>query len=120
MDITHLPIIDWDLGKKLAGNKMDLACDILDFFMKDIANDVKVIKLLFTQGQYDHLLRQAHKLHSALCYCGLPRLKMIVASLEAQLKAKITTQLAPLIEQLETEVTVLFNYYARTPSAAKL
>lgn len=34
MDLADLPIIDREMGLKLAGNKEDLAQDLLDFFIR--------------------------------------------------------------------------------------
>ena len=96
--VTHLPIIDWQLGIKLAGNKADVARELLDLFMSTLQKDMQTLRQLDEEKNTMALYQQVHKLHGALCYCGLPRLKMIVAQLETELKSidLSSTPLAPL------------------------
>lgn len=113
MEINHLPVIDWNLGAKLAGNKLEVAKEMLNFFMKDIKEDVKFIHQLYQSKQSDLLLREVHKMHSALCYCGLPRLKTIISSIEITLKANAAAELSDILKQLDQEVNLLINHHTK-------
>lgn len=112
MDFTELPIIDWELGIKLAGNNKQLAKEIIDLFIKNIKTERANIQLLFEKNQYKELTKQIHKLHGAICYCGLPRLKNLVAKLETNLKNNIMDSLPSLLNQLDTEINLLLLQYS--------
>ena len=111
MKLNNLPIIDWNLAIKLAGNKQAFAEEILDILVKNLPNDVAKLKELLGKENYLELWRHLHKLHGALCYCGLPRLKSIVWNLEIELKSDKTQGLPALIDELETETAILLDYY---------
>lgn len=113
MDTENPPVIDWEQSIKLAGNKRDLANDILTMLIKDLPNDLSAITTCYKVQNYQEMLRLVHKLHGALCYCGLPRLKTVVARLETELKNNIMDGLPPLIETLDSEVNLLLERYSR-------
>lgn len=112
MELNHLPIIDWELCIRLAGNKTELAEEILDLLMSSLSEDLSTINNLYTERNYKELLRKVHTLHGALCYCGLPRLKTIVARLETALKNNIISNLLSLLNQLHAEVNLLLEHYS--------
>ncbi|VVC75712.1 Signal transduction histidine-protein kinase BarA [Aquicella siphonis] len=109
MDLGNLPVIDWEQGIRLAGNKRDLAEEMLALLMKGLPQDITAINNAFHAQNYSELLRLVHKLHGALCYCGLPRLKTIAGCLETQLKNNIMDSLPSLIKQLDSEVALLLG-----------
>lgn len=113
MHTENLPVIDWEQSIKLAGNKRDLANDILVMLIKDLPNDTSAINACYKAQNYQEMLRLVHKLHGALCYCGLPRLKTVVSRLETELKNNIMDGLPPLIETLDNEVNLLLERYSR-------
>lgn len=110
MELTHLPIIDWELGTKLAGNNRAAASDLLSFFIKNLRNDLNVIKEYYQREDLKALRNQIHKLHGAVCYCGLPRLKSTLSQLETNLKNNIMVSLPSLMDQLESEVSELLEH----------
>ena len=83
------PIIDWELGIRLAGNKRDLAEDLLALFISKLAEELNTIKSLHQSENYPELTQRVHKLHGASCYCGIPRIKRVLAQLETELKNNI-------------------------------
>lgn len=111
MELHNLPVIDWELGTKLAGNKKELAEEMLDLFMKNLSDEVATINQFYAKKDYPELLRRVHKIHGALCYCGLPRLKTIVARLETELKNNIMTNLPSFLNKLNAEVNLLLEHY---------
>jgi two-component system, NarL family, sensor histidine kinase BarA len=113
MDLAHHPIIDWDQSIKLAGNHKELAEEMLDLLIKSLSEDIARIKRVYKEQNYIELLRQVHKLHGALCYCGLPRIKTLVARLETELKNNIMDSLSALLDQLDAEVNLLLEQYSQ-------
>lgn len=109
MELNHLPVIDWELGVKLAGNKRELAEEILGLLISRLPDEISSIKQSYTAKKYPELRQQLHKLRGALCYCGTPRLKIIVERLESDLKNNIMDDLSPLFNQLDTEVNLLLE-----------
>jgi two-component system, NarL family, sensor histidine kinase BarA len=111
MELAHLPIIDWHLGTKLAGNQRGLAEELLSFLLKDLDSVVDGIKELHKSTDYKKMQQQVHRLHGAVCYCGVPRLKFILAQLETHIKNNIMDDLPSLLEQLDTEVKLLLEHH---------
>lgn len=109
--LENLLSIDWELGKQLAGNKIDLAQDLLNLLIKTLPSDLFHIKSLYVAQDYQQLLKQVHKLHGALSYCGVPRLKTVIAYLETNLKNNIMVDLPFLFDQLDIEVNNLLQHY---------
>src|SRR5579883_3629515 len=103
MELNHLPTIDWELAIKLAGNKPSLAEEMLDLFIKMLPEDLGAINELHENKNYSELLRRVHKLHGALCYCGIPRLKTLIARIEVELKNNILLNL-PLLDRKSTRL----------------
>jgi two-component system sensor histidine kinase BarA len=100
-------IIDWDLSIKLAGNNESAAKEILIFLIKDLPTDLNQIKHLFVKNQYTELTKLVHRLHGALCYCGVPRLKEATQALETALKKNNTSEISKLFIIFENEVNQL-------------
>src|SRR5688500_18054017 len=110
--LRNLPIIDWNQGIVLSGNKRELAEEILTLFVKGLSTDITHIHQAQQAQNYPELLHLVHKLHGALCYCGIPRLKTVTALLETELKNNIMDNLPALIDLLDTEVNLLLEYYS--------
>lgn len=117
MDSETLPIIDWALGTRLAGNNRQLAEEIILLLLKNLTQDVANINKLYQQHQLDELFKHIHKLHGAVCYCGLPRLKKLLSQLETDLKNNIIGNLPSHLHQLDIEVTLLLKHYPVLPTA---
>lgn len=111
-ELTHLPVIDWELGLKLAGNKIELAEEMLELFIGNLSKELSTIKHHYFEQNYKELLRHVHRVHGALCYCGLPRLKTVITKLETELKNNIIMSLPSLLNQLDTEVNLLLEYHS--------
>lgn len=112
MELKNLPIIDWDLSIKLAGNKKDLAEDMLNLLVKNLSEDVSTIKKCHPIDDYQELLRRVHRLHGALCYCGLPRLKSVITRLETDLKKNILINVPTLFQQLDIETSLVLKHHS--------
>ena len=106
-DLSALPIIDWEMGARLAGNNRELAQELLAFLCKTLPAEMTAIKQAFLDKQYIELLQRIHKLHGGVSYCGLPRLKTLLASIESDLRKNKFDDLSDLITRLESEVETL-------------
>lgn len=106
---SALPAIDWKLALKLAGNKKDLAMEMLDYLEKTLLQELLAIRILTKQQSYDELQSVLHKLHGAICYCGVPRLKQVVAQFETALKKQEYSRIDVLFQQFEIEVNTLMK-----------
>lgn len=111
MELAHLPIIDWNQSIKLAGQKEDLAAELISLLIKILPDDVNAIKQLHADQNYSGLLQRIHKLHGAVSYCGTPRLKQLLAFLESQLKSNIMDSLPSLLDQFYSEVNLLLEQH---------
>jgi len=106
----NLPVIDWELGARLAGNNLDIANDLLSLLIKNLTQDLQVIKEHYAAEDYSALRQEIHKLHGAVAYCGVPRLKSILSLLESNLKNNIMTSLPSQMDQLETEIKQILEH----------
>lgn len=109
MQLENLPIIDWEAATKLAGNKRDIAEDILNMLLKHLPADLTAINHSWQEKNYWEMSKHLHKLHGALCYCGLPRLKAVVARLEMDIKKDLLDALPMLLDTLNEEVGLLME-----------
>ena len=100
-------MVDWELGIKLAGNKPDLAKDILCILSKTIQSDID--QIIAAQDNPAVLLQLIHKLHGAISYCGIPRLKSLLADFETDLKKGQIEKIDSYLADLEIEVGQLLE-----------
>ena len=109
MDLNNLPVIDWELGVKLAGNNRNLAEEMVSMLTQSLSKEYATIEKLYREEDYPQLLQRVHRLHGALCYCGLPRLKKVISTLEIDLKNKILVNIPFLMDQLGDEINLLLK-----------
>lgn len=107
--ISEQSVIDWDLGLKLAGNKRDLAEEMLSMLIATLDEDVKKIRDSYSNKNYEELYQRIHKLHGAVCYCGTPRLKDAIAKLEGALNQNNIDHYSILLDQFENETNLLIQ-----------
>lgn len=79
-------VIDWQQCLKLANNNAEIANDLLTLFIADLPSVCTNMTQSFENEDFQALKDQAHRLHGATCYCGVPRLKKAVYNLEVHLK----------------------------------
>jgi two-component system sensor histidine kinase BarA len=100
-------IIDLELGARLAGNKLDLAKELLLFLVKNLPNDLCDIQQAHDNNNNQQLKILVHKLHGATTYCGAPRLRNLLAEFEAALKKNETAKWDSLLADLTFEAAQL-------------
>src|SRR3990167_11083825 len=109
--MNELPIVNWDLGTKLAGNKREIAEELLALLINMLPTEMTEIDESFNQCDFVELQKRVHKLHGAVCYCGVPRLKQVLIKLETAIKTNIMDSLPLLIEELGAETNQLLVFY---------
>jgi len=93
-ELSNLPVFDFSLSVRLANNKKEIAEEILGLFMQEFPADLEAVKMARKKREMDKLLRLVHKIHGALCYCGMPRLKNIAVRYETLLKQELLDETA--------------------------
>jgi len=85
-------IIDWTLALERAGNKPDLAKEMLNGLLESLPEIKEKVTIAIANHNSDDLKVIIHKLNGACCYSGVPNLANISLLIETSLKkgAKIT------------------------------
>lgn len=109
--LTETPIIDWNKSIQLANNKLEIAKEMLTLLVKNLPEEFNEIKKSYQNKNFDEFLHLTHKLHGAVCYCGLPRLKKVLSSLESALKQNKQNEYDLLFTNLEKEVFALLKEF---------
>jgi two-component system sensor histidine kinase BarA len=109
--VSKSTAIDWSLSIKLAGNKVDLAQEMLIMLIESLPSDKGRIIQTYRARDFFELREQVHKLHGACCYVGVPKLKNIAKELEAAIAAQSTEQIKNYISHLEDEIDEILSYF---------
>jgi two-component system sensor histidine kinase BarA len=96
-------VIDWPLALERAGNKVELAKEMLQGLVGSLPETRQSISEAVTCLDTDQLKALIHKLNGACCYSGVPSLRGITHEIETQLKSGLS------IELLEPEFFELFE-----------
>lgn len=97
-------IIDWSLALKRAGNKSDLAKDMLTGLTNSLPETKLLINEALTAQDTEQLKVLVHKLNGACCYSGVPNLGRVTHQIETSLKKGFS------IEELEPEFYEFFEH----------
>lgn len=108
-ELKEQPVIDWELGLKLASNKMELAEEMLNMLITNLADEVMLIKQYYANKNDKEFRQRLHRLHGALCYCGAPRLKKSIVLLENAVKQNKLDMISTLLKQFENESNLLIK-----------
>ena len=107
---TNDLIIDWELSTKLAGNKRHIAEELLNLLIKNLPGELAEMKKAYKNNDTEKLLLAIHKLRGALCYCGVPRLRNAILTLEMALRRNKESEIETLFAQFEFEVDELLLF----------
>jgi len=97
-------VIDWPLALKRAGNKEDLAKEMLKGLVQSLPETKLHISEALTSQDVEKLKILVHKLNGACCYSGVPNLGRVTHQIETQLKNDMT------IDDLEPEFFEFFEH----------
>lgn len=96
-------IFDWQLALKRAGNKQDLAKDMLQMLLASIEESQPKLTAALEKGDVDTVKHHIHRLNGACCYTGAANLGKAVDLLETLLKKDHQ------VDSLEPEFLELFD-----------
>lgn len=102
--------IDWRDILKITNNRPELAKEMVAMLGAELPEMKTDINHAHRSKRYAELLEKVHKLHGSCCYCGVPQLKHIAATLEMKLKRQEFQQLDPLLHDLNREIDHILNY----------
>ncbi len=108
-----LPAFDLDMALANAGDRRDLATELFDLLLATLPEDLNAINA--ASSNTDELKRTVHKLHGAVRYCGVPRLAKAIEKLELALKNGNGSEVQPLLNLLNGEVTALNTWHQDNP-----
>lgn len=111
--VSEKPVIDWELGTKLANNKREIAEEMLTLLVKNLPSEFGDIKQAYENQKFADLLQFVHKLHGAVCYCGVPRLKVAIAAFESALKQNRMEDVDALFVQFERETSSVISFFTQ-------
>ena len=97
-------VIDWPLALKRAGNKTELAKDMLKGLAQSLPETKQNISESLTTQDTTQLKMLIHKLNGACCYSGVPNLGSVTHQIETELKRDIS------IDDLEPEFLEFFEH----------
>ena len=108
---TFLAIFDRDLSVKLANNRPELADEILEELIGSLDSDCRDINVRFEAGKLEEFRETIHRLHGAVQYCGVPRLKNALAKLEALSRTSEEQEIRLALNLFNGEVDALLDWY---------
>ncbi len=95
--------LDWKLALERAGNKPDLAKEMLNMLLLSLPEATADIQRALDDRTASELLSVVHKFHGACCYTGVPKLKRLAEVIETQLKQSAS------LDDVEPEVLELVD-----------
>jgi two-component system sensor histidine kinase BarA len=114
--INKNKVIDINEGLRLAGNKADLADEMLEMLVKSLPKDLEEAEKLFKEENNETLLEKVHYIHGACRYCGAPLLRKSTMELETLLKSGDLQQaeLEQRFEKLKSDAEDLIEVYQKS------
>jgi two-component system sensor histidine kinase BarA len=104
--------IDWPMCVQRVSGNQTLAADYLTCFINELRINRQEFILSYQQNNLKQLAIDAHKLHGACCFCGVPTLQRHVAQVESHAKrAKKINLISDDFEQLIQSIDAVLNEY---------
>lgn len=95
-----LPVVDLEIGARLAGGKEYLAREQLKRLIDSLDEGEQHMRAAFAQQNLPTLLDWVHGLNGASRYCGAPELALLVETLETRLRTSGLDHVEGLLEDL--------------------
>ncbi|MBY5925524.1 MULTISPECIES: ATP-binding protein [Halomonas] len=96
-----LPDIDIALGARLAGGREPLARQLLATLAASLEQTRQEIQAALEDENEEALLDAIHALNGACRYCGVPRMALLVETLETRLRSRGIDDVRPLLPSLQ-------------------
>ncbi|PKG53061.1 ATP-binding protein [Halomonas sp. MES3-P3E] len=97
---AKLPVVDLEIGARLAGGKEYLAREQLKRLIDSLDESEQHMRSAFAQQNLPMLLDWVHGLNGASRYCGAPELALLVETLETRLRTSGLDHVEGLLEDL--------------------
>ncbi|WP_035578629.1 ATP-binding protein [Halomonas sp. TG39a] len=97
---AKLPVVDLEIGARLAGGKEDLAREQLKRLIDSLDESEQHMRTAFSQQHLPTLLDWVHGLNGASRYCGAPELALLVEALETRLRTSGLDHVEGLLDEL--------------------
>ncbi|MEQ2353279.1 two-component sensor histidine kinase BarA [Pseudoalteromonas piscicida] len=103
-------MLDWGLALQRAGNKPDLALEMLNMLLSSVPETLQQLESAQDAEDLPTLLKVVHKFHGACCYTGVPTLKKLAETIETGLKQeKPLSDIEPELFELVDGLTLLLS-----------
>ncbi|WP_018692378.1 two-component sensor histidine kinase BarA [Algicola sagamiensis] len=86
IELPKHPLVDWELALQRAGDKNELATEMLCMLIDSLPESLSLIETAIENNDNAAILSHIHKLHGACCYTGVPTLKQISEHIETSMK----------------------------------
>lgn len=111
---NKLPIIDERFKQDLEVNQVAMTCQLFSMFVQSLEQEKLQIASAYRNKDFQSLKDLVHNLHGSCCYCGVPRLKKVVALLDNALHNEAYDELEALLKCLDHEIALVLNYAKQT------
>lgn len=106
--------IDWSMCVQRVSGNQTLAADYLTCFIDELRKNRETLIRLYQEKKLKMLEEEAHRLHGACCFCGVPSLQRHVAQVENLAKhAKKMSEVSDAFEQLIQSIDAVLQEYAQ-------
>ncbi len=82
----QLPIIDWEQHAQASNLSEDMSRELLILFIQQLPELKIKLQQAFAHKDAEALHGTLHRLQGACAYCGLPRLRSVIVSINHELK----------------------------------
>ncbi|MCK2042123.1 response regulator [Chromohalobacter sp. TMW 2.2308] len=109
----ELPVVDMQLGMRMAGGREALAHDMLTLLFEHLDESEQAIHAAWVAQDAEAFHEQVHRLNGACRYCGVPQLALLAETLETRFKAQGLEACQGLYASLQTAITRLREWQAK-------
>ncbi|WP_040243611.1 ATP-binding protein [Chromohalobacter japonicus] len=109
----ELPVVDMQLGMRMAGGREALAHDMLTLLFEHLDESEQAIHAAWVAQDAEAFHEQVHRLNGACRYCGVPQLALLAETLETRFKAEGLEACQGLYASLQTAITRLREWQAQ-------
>jgi PAS domain S-box/PAS domain S-box len=107
----ELKIIDLELGASIINSDINNAKEALKMLIDTLPENLQKMQAAYNAKNIEELAKSAHYLHGGLSYCGAPKLRKAVKTLETLIRSGNLDQLDLLYQNFCLEIEALIDAY---------
>lgn len=107
--IAPLKVIDMKEGAYLAGGHAQAAEEILISLVKSFPIELEQMTAAYQNKNFKKLGQLVHQFYSGLCYCGVPRLRLVTQYLQEAIHGQDPEKINALYFSFAVEIEALMN-----------